>query len=709
MVETKADLQKLTVAKLKSRLSGLELDTSGRKADLVERLWEAISTEEEEEEEVDYAKLNVTQLRNLCSDRGISSSGKRAALVARLEQNDEEGDAKEEEEVAEEAEEEKVDYSSFSVVKLRKLCGEKGLETTGRKAELVERLQSSGTGAEEDEEMNDIETKQTGKRTRAQAKETNTTTKRASTRKAKKIVESDSESSESSEEEAPPPKKRAKSPQNVGKAEVDELCSFRGRGASVHGTYACMLNQTNIANNNNKFYVIQIVNYAGTYYNYTRWGRVGEPGRNACKAARSLDAAITEFGKKFKSKTGNVWGQPFVAKTKLYTQIEMDYTNQDEMAEKLAQFDDEEDDAPKRKIVTAKSTLDKQTQEFISLIFNQQMFTEQMKSFDLNVKKMPLGQLSKKQIQDGYAVLEKVKKHLDSGSGISSLESLTNEFYTKIPHSFGRTRPPLLSDAEIVQQKMEMLAVLGDIEIAVNLGEKKTKTKKNKKGEIVTEQPNPLDQHYESLKCDLEYVENGSDEFNLVQKYATNTASSYRKPKILSLWRVDRQNEGDRFSEHSDLGNRKLLWHGTNIAVVAAILNSGLRIMPHSGGRVGRGIYFASENGKSAAYVSCHSNGTGVMFLGEAALGKEHHIDTDDPSLRSAPAGYDSIVAQGRQEPDSKGDEEIELDGNTVVVPTGRPINRPKWNHSRFQNSEYLVYKESQARLRYVMTIEFTR
>ena len=58
----------------------------------------------------------------------------------------------------------------------------------------------------------------------------------------------------------------------------------------------------------------------------------------------------------------------------------------------------------------------------------------------------------------------------------------------------------------------------------------------------------------------------------------------------------------DRFSEHEDLDNRKLLWHGTNVAVVAAILKSGLRIMPHSGGRVGKGIYFASENAKSAGY-----------------------------------------------------------------------------------------------------------
>ena len=38
------------------------------------------------------------------------------------------------------------------------------------------------------------------------------------------------------------------------------------------------------------------------------------------------------------------------------------------------------------------------------------------------------------------------------------------------------------------------------------------------------------------------------------------------------------------------------------MAVVAAILKTGLRIMPHSGGRVGRGIYFASENDKSAGY-----------------------------------------------------------------------------------------------------------
>ena len=37
------------------------------------------------------------------------------------------------------------------------------------------------------------------------------------------------------------------------------------------------------------------------------------------------------------------------------------------------------------------------------------------------------------------------------------------------------------------------------------------------------------------------------------------------------------------FAEHDSLNNRELLWHGTNVAVVVAILKTGLRIMPHSG------------------------------------------------------------------------------------------------------------------------------
>ena len=43
-----------------------------------------------------------------------------------------------------------------------------------------------------------------------------------------------------------------------------------------------------------------------------------------------------------------------------------------------------------------------------------------------------------------------------------------------------------------------------------------------------------------------------------------------------------------------------MLWHGTSVAVVVAILKAGLRIMPYAGGLVGKGIYFASEHALSS-------------------------------------------------------------------------------------------------------------
>lgn len=45
------------------------------------------------------------------------------------------------------------------------------------------------------------------------------------------------------------------------------------------------------------------------------------------------------------------------------------------------------------------------------------------------------------------------------------------------------------------------------------------------------------------------------------------------------------------------------------------------------------------------------SNRTGVMFLSEVALGKEHTITEDQSSLKKAPSGFDSVVARGRVEP----------------------------------------------------------
>lgn len=42
----------------------------------------------------------------------------------------------------------------------------------------------------------------------------------------------------------------------------------------VHEDYSCTLNQTNIVNNNNKFYIIQLLETPGGFACWNRWGRV---------------------------------------------------------------------------------------------------------------------------------------------------------------------------------------------------------------------------------------------------------------------------------------------------------------------------------------------------------------------------------------------------------------------------------------------------
>ncbi|XP_062613650.1 protein mono-ADP-ribosyltransferase PARP3-like [Saccostrea cucullata] len=467
----------------------------------------------------------------------------------------------------------------------------------------------------------------------------------------------------------------------------------------VYEDYDCMLNQTNIGHNNNKYYVIQVLNRLGNFYAWNRWGRVGESGANAMKGPFSTaDGAIKDFTKKFQDKTRNKWENrdSFTPMKGKYTMIEMSLEDEDEA------------DAPaevktKPKGPAMKCTLDAPTQSLLRLIFDHDMFKDAMKSFDIDVKKMPLGKLSKTQIAKGFEVLEELEKAIDSRNN-SQMMALSSKFYTVIPHDFGRRVPPVMKTLEDVRQKYDMLLVLGDIEIAQTLEKEREKATTDS-----GKQPDPLDVNYGLLKCELKHLDPKSKEFKVLETYTKETGNKggWRTPKIKHIWSMRREGEEKRFKQHDKVTNRKLLWHGTNVAVVAAILKSGLRIMPHSGGRVGSGIYFASENSKSAGYVRCAGK-TGIMFLNEVALGKEHHILHDDWTLKAAPSGHDCIIAKGWTEPDPKKNTTIKLDGKDVVVPQGVPISVPEYaNKSSFSQSEYLVYKESQNMMRYLVMVDF--
>jgi hypothetical protein len=90
--------------------------------------------EEAGEEAVDYKRMTVAQLRAELEGRGLDTSGRKADLVARL-QN--EGIGEEKGKGAAPA------FSEMKVAQLRKECAQRQLDARGRKAELVARLEEA--------------------------------------------------------------------------------------------------------------------------------------------------------------------------------------------------------------------------------------------------------------------------------------------------------------------------------------------------------------------------------------------------------------------------------------------------------------------------------------------------------------------------------------------------------------------------------------
>ena len=133
-----------------------------------------------------------------------------------------------------------------------------------------------------------------------------------------------------------------------GLAAVDASCPFASGYhvyADTGGPWDFTGNQTNIGANNNKFYIIQLLqsDTGSNYRVWTRWGRVGAPGQNAVLPSpqgSSLDACKAAFESKFKDKSGNHWANRanFVKHEGKYDLVRIDYSAEDadEIEEALA-------------------------------------------------------------------------------------------------------------------------------------------------------------------------------------------------------------------------------------------------------------------------------------------------------------------------------------------------------------------------------------
>ncbi|CAI8603764.1 unnamed protein product [Vicia faba] len=604
--------------------------------------------------------------------------------------------------------------SKMTVEELRTELNHRGLTTTGIKPTLVRRLEAALRKETKLSRPDADASSSLGKRSRDghSGKTTSTRSRRGvSNKQSPETILEDSHLVKQEEEALMDAEEEA--------IEVEKIVTATKKGAAVLDQwlpdhikmhyhvlelageiYDAVLNQTNVGDNNNKFYVIQVLESddGGKFLVYNRWGRVGVKGQDKIHGPYALrESAIQEFEQKFLAKTKNAWcdRNDFVSHPKSYVWLEMDYSGK----EKESSVTERPVHALRKQPLESK--LEPRIAKFISLVCNLSMMNQQMMEIGYNANKLPLGKLSKSTILKGYNVLKRLADVVDKFDR-KALEQLSGEFYSVIPHDFGfkKMREFVIDTPQKLKRKLEMVEALAEIEVATKL----LKDDAEMEGD-------PLYAHYQRLNCELVPVDFGTEEFSMIENYMKNTHAethSNYTAEIVQIFRTSKEGEVDRFRKFSNTKNRMLLWHGSRLTNWTGILSQGLRIAPPeapvTGYMFGKGVYFADMFSKSANY--CYPTPTsadGVLLLCEVALGEMAELLTAKYDADKLPKGKLSTKGVGATAPDFSKARELD-DGLTV------PLGKPKKNSGikgDLLYNEYIVYNVEQIRMRYVVNVKF--
>ncbi|XAR61347.1 NAD(+) ADP-ribosyltransferase [Bertholletia excelsa] len=479
------------------------------------------------------------ELRTELAQRGLGTTGTKPTLVRRLQStirqeskqfNDSVNDSTKKKRPRESEDGEcdgtaKIEaterFSDMGIQQLRKGAARRGFSTSGSKKEIIERLCANSV------DSNDVP----------------------------QVAASEEEAEKCEEEKTILATKK-------GAAVLDQWLPDHVK-AGYHvfqkgdEIYDAMLNQANVENNKNKFYVIQVLesDVGGQFMVYNRWGRVGIKGQDKLHGPyTSEQIAIQEFEQKFFAKTGNYWSnrKDFICHPKCYTWLEMDYHHMEKETDVQANSDVR---SQLREI-----KLDSRIAKFISLICNISTMKQQMMEIRYNAKKLPLD----------------LKLEITLTLGLMQVEALGEiEVATK-----------LLED-DIHMQEDPFYAHYQRLHCELA----------------------PVEADSEEFSMIATYMRNTH----------AKTHSNYTVD-IGQIFRVSREGEADRFRKFSCTKNRMLLWHGSRLSNWTGILSQGLRIAPPeapaTGHMFGKGVYFADMFSTSATYCySTPSSTVGVLLL----------------------------------------------------------------------------------------------
>lgn len=411
------------------------------------------------------------------------------------------------------------------------------------------------------------------------------------------------------------------------------------------------LNFTDIVNNNNKFYNLEIVKSSdNSFYLYTVYGRVGASGAKEYRACSTPSQAEKEAESIIKSKNKKGYVEVKLAKADVGSEFGKAKVDTSVTVESLKKAGVKVQEEPQ-----AVSKLHTEVQDLVRTWFG---VTQEFIELNLDTKKCPLGQLSLDQIDKAKQILEEARNIVSSKKpDVQELNKLTSSYYSNIPHVLPHTiNADLLrfDDNPKIDKAFDILDVFADA----------------KNVQAVISKKSAVDSQYATLKADLEFIEPQDPTWKWIDKMVHDTRAynhqALGKIKVHKIFRLKRNNEDSSFIENAqriakECGKSQLSetyaklvatrpdvpkalqdiyqkanvgpgWHGTRRANMIGITTKGLLIRPsgvaHAGSMYGDGIYWATNSTKSINYCDVRgsywaqgTNKTAYLFLGDVAYG----------------------------------------------------------------------------------------
>ncbi|CAD7963946.1 unnamed protein product [Amoebophrya sp. A25] len=525
--------------------------------------------------------------------------------------------------------------------------------------------------------------------------------------------------------------------------------------------YDVRLNQVNLSRNNNKYYIIQLLEHdqkgpddrtAKAYKLWTRWGRTGYDGQHADLTfspnihRNAKESALAAFRDKFREKTANTWGSVFQPVDGKYTWLQMMTHN-----------------TSRPKKIFEPSTLSSDLQELMELICDDDLVDQEVTEIGYDSVKVQLATVGQATITDAFQILEQIHRELQKlDRNPEMLEKLTSAYFTLIPHNMGFK--DMKNFAVNTFQKLgSEVTMLRRLEQVANGYRSMRRSASDKR--------HPHDHAYATIGRKLTPLARDHP-LSVLVNYATQNLRAARhrsfRMTLERIFAVEKRNES------SPLHNKHLLWFGAPLKDWATILRDGLSLpsvapkstkdalnsmqqdwwtsLPfeetESQSLGGPALYF-TDCLSYAAWKCCatENDNRGCLMLCEVALGEVLTVSKSRPDLNAATLAIasptdlasggrmrklHSALAVGTDQPtqyvqfrrkaqldtytaSSEGAQAMDIDGASstsgadedVVMSVGMMQKVDLVQNTTFALNEYAVYDTAQVVPRFFCQFEF--